>query len=410
MAMFELITNARIYSPAALGTGCVLTCAGKIVYIGQSKPQLGSGLEVRVTDVEGRMLLPGLVDGHAHITGGGGETGYSSKVPPVPLSEFTGAGVTSVIGLTGTDDVTRSTSALIAATMALREEGLNAWCYTGGYHYPLNLLTDSALNDLVHIECVIGIGELAISDHRSSHMTLDELVRVASEAHVGGLMTGKAGLLHLHLGDGRRGLQLVREAIAQAEVPARIYHPTHVNRLKRLFDEACELVAHGCHIDLTAFPVVEEINVEEINVEEINVEKSNDDQSVDKGYGIVEAVTRYIDKNLPIEKLTVSSDGGGCLPEFDRQGVLLKLDFARCQSLPIALGELLAAGVDTEQAISFFTKNAAQLYRLQGKGVIAVGADADLLTMDEQFQISDVMCRGVWHKKSGRQLKKGLFE
>jgi beta-aspartyl-dipeptidase (metallo-type) len=395
MAMFELITNARIYSPASLGMGCVLTCAGKIVYIGQSKPELGSGLEVQVTDVKGRMLLPGLVDGHAHITGGGGETGYSSKVPPVPLSEFTGAGVTSVIGLTGTDDVTRSTSALIAATMALREEGLNAWCYTGGYHYPLNLLTDSALNDLVHIECVIGIGELAISDHRSSHMTFDELVRVASEAHVGGLMTGKAGLLHLHLGDGRRGLQLVREAIADAEVPARIYHPTHVNRLKRLFDEACGLVLEGCHIDLTAFPVDEDLG---------------DDQSVDKGYGIVEAVTRYIDKNLPIEKLTVSSDGGGCLPEFDQQGVLLKLDFARCQSLPIALGELLAAGVDTEQAISFFTKNAAQLYRLQGKGIIAVGADADLVALDDQFQVSDVMCRGVWHKKSGRQLKKGLFE
>jgi beta-aspartyl-dipeptidase (metallo-type) len=395
MAMFELITNARIYSPASLGMGCVLTCAGKVVYIGQSRPELGSELEVHVTDVEGRMLLPGLVDGHAHITGGGGETGYSSKVPPVPLSEFTGAGVTSVIGLTGTDDVTRSTSALIAATMALREEGLNAWCYTGGYHYPLNLLTDSALNDLVHIECVIGIGELAISDHRSSHMTFDELVRVASEAHVGGLMTGKAGLLHLHLGDGRRGLQLVRKAIAEAEVPARIYHPTHVNRLKRLFDEACELVLDGCHIDLTAFPMDED---------------SSDDQSVDKGYSIVEAVTRYIDKNLPIEKLTVSSDGGGCLPEFDKQGVLLKLDFARCQSLPIALGELLAAGVDTEQAISFFTKNAAQLYRLQGKGIIAIGADADLVTLDAQFQVSDVMCRGVWHKKSGRQLKKGLFE
>lgn len=393
--MFELITNARIHSPTDLGMGCVLTCAGKIVYIGKSKPDLGSGLEVQVTDIEGRMLMPGLVDGHAHITGGGGETGYSSKVPPVPLSEFTGAGVTSVIGLTGTDDVTRSTSALIAATMALREEGLNAWCYTGGYHYPLNLLTDSALNDIVHIECVIGIGELAISDHRSSHMTLDELVRVAGEAHVGGLMTGKAGLLHLHLGDGRKGLQLVRDAIAEAEVPARIYHPTHVNRLKRLFDEACELVFEGCHIDLTAFPVEEEVN---------------DDQSQDNGYSVVEAVTRYIDKSLPIEKLTVSSDGGGCLPEFDQQGVLQKLDFARCESLPIALAELLAAGVETEQAISIFTKNAAQLYRLQGKGVIAVGADADLVTMDEKFQISDVMCRGVWHKKSATQLITGLFE
>jgi beta-aspartyl-dipeptidase (metallo-type) len=398
--MFELITNARIYAPAALGMGCVLTCAGKIVYIGESKPELGIGLEVQITDIEGQMLLPGLIDGHAHITGGGGETGYSSKVPPVPLSEFTGAGVTSVIGLTGTDDVTRSTSALIAATMALREEGMNAWCYTGGYHYPLNLLTDSALSDLIHIECVIGIGELAISDHRSSHMTLDELVRVAGEAHIGGLMTGKAGLLHLHLGDGRRGLQLVRDAIKEAEVPSRIYHPTHVNRLKRLFDEACELVTEGCHIDLTAFPLDEESGDE----------ASAHDEPRDNGYSIVEAVTRYMDKKLPMDKLTVSSDGGGCLPEFDHQGILQKLDFARCQSLPTALGELLAIGVDTEQAISLFTRNAAQLYRLQDKGVVAVGADADLVTLDDQFQISDVMCRGIWHKKSGTQLKKGLWE
>lgn len=398
--MFELITNARIFSPTPLGMGCVLTCAGKIVYMGQSKPELGIGLDVQVTDIEGQMLIPGLIDGHAHITGGGGETGYSSKVPPVPLSEFTGAGVTSVIGLTGTDDVTRSTSALIAATMALREEGMNAWCYTGGYHYPLSLLTDSALSDLIHIECVIGIGELAISDHRSSHMTLDELVRVASEAHVGGLMTGKAGLLHLHLGDGRKGLQLVRDAIAEAEVPARIYHPTHVNRLKRLFDEACDLVKEGCHIDLTAFPIDEE----PMDGESIG------DEPCDNGYSIVDAVTRYIDKNLPMEKLTVSSDGGGCLPEFDHQGVLQKLDFAKCQSLPAALGELLAKGVAAEQAISIFTSNAAQFYRLQGKGVIAAGADADLVTLDDQFQISDVMCRGVWHKKSGVQIKKGLFE
>jgi len=393
--MFELISNARLYSPVSLGIGHLLTCAGKIVYIGDSRPELGTGLEVRETDVEGRMLMPGLIDGHAHITGGGGETGYSSKVPPVPLSEFTGAGVTSVIGLTGTDDVTRSTSALIAATMALREQGMSAWCYTGGYHYPLNLLTDSALSDMVHIECVIGIGELAICDHRSSHMTLSELVRVAGEAHVGGLMTGKAGLLHLHLGDGRRGLQLVRDAIVEADVPARIYHPTHVNRLRRLFEEACDLVGQGCHIDLTAFPVEESLS---------------DDQSVDTGYSILESVTRYLDKGLPVEMLTVSSDGGGCLPQFDQQGILQKLDFARCQSLPLALGELLTAGIDTTSAISLFTKNAAALYRLKDKGEIVVGADADLLTMSENFEIADVMSLGIWHKKQGVQLKSGLFE
>ena len=80
------------------------------------------------------------------------------------------------------------------------------------------------------MDAIIGVGEVAISDHRSSQPTLDELLRLASEAHVGGLMSGKAGILHLHVGDGPRGLDLVREALDRSEIPARVFNPTHVNR------------------------------------------------------------------------------------------------------------------------------------------------------------------------------------
>ena len=90
----------------------------------------------RVCDLEGRRLIPGFIDGHAHVTGGGGESGFSSRVPPLPLGQFTRAGVTSVIGVLGTDDTTRDTRSLLAQTRALREEGLGAWCHTGGYHVP----------------------------------------------------------------------------------------------------------------------------------------------------------------------------------------------------------------------------------------------------------------------------------
>ena len=67
--------------------------------------------------------------------------------------------------------------------------------------------------DLVLLEPLLGIGELAISDHRSSQPTFDEILRLAADAHVAGLMTGKAGMLHLHLGDGPRGLDFVRRAL-----------------------------------------------------------------------------------------------------------------------------------------------------------------------------------------------------
>ena len=101
-------------------------------------------------------------------------------------------------------------------------------------------LTGSVRSDLVLLEPLLGIGELAISDHRSSQPTLDEILRLAADAHVAGLMTGKAGILHLHLGDGPRGLELVRRALEQSEIPARVFNPTHVNRRKALFAEAVE--------------------------------------------------------------------------------------------------------------------------------------------------------------------------
>ena len=166
----------------------------------------------------------------AHVTGGGGESGFKSRVPPVPLSAFTSAGVTSVVGVLGTDDTTRDTRGLLAQTRALREEGIGAWCHTGGYHVPPVTLTGSVRDDIVYLDPVIGIGELALSDHRSSQPTLDELLRIASDAHVAGMISGKAGIVHLHLGDGERGLDLVRQALSISELPARVFNPTHINR------------------------------------------------------------------------------------------------------------------------------------------------------------------------------------
>ena len=202
--MFELLTNANVYAPESIGHQHVLICAGKIAYIGDHVPVLDERLEINITDLDGATLIPGLVDAHAHITGGGGEAGPSTRVPALFLGEYTRAGVTSVVGLLGTDDLTRNPQTLLTQVMALREEGLSAWCYTGGYHVPVTTLTDSVRSDIVNLEPVIGVGEVAISDHRSSQPTLDEILRLASEAHVAGLMTGKAGVVHFHLGDGKR--------------------------------------------------------------------------------------------------------------------------------------------------------------------------------------------------------------
>ena len=381
-----LIKNAQVYAPRALGRQHLLIAGGKLVYIGEQEPTLSANLDVAVVDAENQPVVPGFIDAHTHITGGGGEAGFATRVPPVPISQFTSAGVTTVVGLLGTDDITRNTESVIAQVYALREEGLSAYCYTGGYHLPLTTLTGSVRSDIVFVEPIVGVGELAISDHRSSQPSLDELLKIAAEAHVARLMTGKAGIVHLHLGDGERGLQLVREALSGAEIPARTYNPTHVNRRRELFDEACELTKSGCWIDVTAF------------------------ETGDVGYEPADALLRYMQQKLPQDKLTISSDGGGCLPHFDQTGELTRMDFARSASMTEVFYQLLDEGISLQQTLPFFSTNVAQLMNFEHKGELSVGNDADLLVLDSKNRIQHVMAQGQWHMFDQQITKKGTFE
>lgn len=383
-----LIRNADVYAPESLGRRDLLLGGGKVLWIGTDAPDLPAAFGARVLDLGGRRLLPGLIDGHVHVTGGGGEAGFASRVPAPTLSRYTRSGVTTVVGLLGTDDVARGTRELVAHVNALREEGLSAWGYAGGYHLPPATLTGSVRADLVFIDCLIGVGELAISDHRSSQPTLDELLRIASEAHVAGLMTGKAGILHLHLGDGSRGLDLVRRALDQSELPPRVFNPTHVNRRKALFEEAIALARRGCSIDITAFPV---------------------DEGED-AWSAADALVRYLDSGAPRDRVTVSSDAGGCLPCFDAQGRVCSMDVGHSGALVDTLRELLARGIALQDVLPAFTSNVAGLLRLPDKGRIAVGADADLVALDADGAVTDVFAGGRPHLRDGAVLRRGTFE
>ncbi len=385
--MLTLLLDADVYAPAPLGRRHVLVAGGRVVAITEARPEI-AGVPLDGIDLDGRRLVPGLVDAHVHVTGGGGEAGPETAAPAPALTAYTTAGVTSVVGLLGTDDTTRTTAGLLRQVYGLRREGLSAWAWTGGYHLPPTTLTGSVRTDVATVEPIVGFGELAVSDHRSSQPTVEEVARVAADCHVAGLMTGKAGVLHLHLGDGARGLAMLRQILAETEIPARALHPTHVNRRSGLFDEALALAADGVTVDVTAFPPA----------------FATDDEVLAS-----DAVVRFLESDLDPARLTVSSDGGGCLPHF-RDGVLERMDFATSSALADLLADLLARGVPLDRALPPFTATPATYLRLPGKGRIAEGADADLVVLGDDGRPTDVMARGRWHVRDGRPVVRGTFE
>jgi beta-aspartyl-dipeptidase (metallo-type) len=388
----QLLRNAELFDPTPRGRCDLLCGGGRVLAIAPRLDALPASVPCDVHDLDGATVIPGLVDAHVHVTGGGGEAGFASRVPPLRLTELSLAGVTTVVGLLGTDGTTRTIRELVARTYALREEGLGAYCWTGSYEVPVKTLTGSVRDDIVFVEPILGVGELAISDHRSSQPTFEEFMRVAADVRVAGMISGKAGVLHLHMGDGPRGLELVRRALDSTELPARVLHPTHVNRNPALYEESQALartrgLAGPC-FDVTAFP----------------------EHDVGDGLSAAAAIAAWIETGLPLERLTCSSDGGGCMPSFGADGRIESYGVGQSTTL---LETLRAGahqhGLSLAQLLPPFTSTVAALLHLPGRGVLTVGAHADLLVLDPDLRLRATMASGRWLVADGRAVITGPF-
>ena len=384
--MLTMLREAHVYAPEDLGVMDLLIADGRIAAMGPALPRLHERYGTREVDLSGHLLIPGLIDAHVHVTGGGGEAGPETRVPPIALTHLTRAGVTSCVGLLGTDGTTRTVRDLVATTYGLRALGMSAWCYTGSYQIPPPTLTGSIRDDIVFIEPILGVGELALSDHRSSQPTLDELLRVASDAYVAGMISNKAGVVHFHMGSGERGFELIHKALDRAEIPPRVYHPTHINRERWLFDASPALAERGVCVDVTAFP--------------------------DDGETLMaaEAIARWRADGHPMERLTCSSDGAGCLPTFDADGRLITMDVGRPDTLLEAIQTLIAEGEPLAECLPVFTSNVARQLTLPQKGRITLGADADLAALDPSGVLRHLWAMGRHMVSEGEPLERGHFE
>jgi len=385
-----LIRNAEIHAPAPLGRADLLVAGGRIVRL-----EPGIDLPARYVerlDASGLLAVPGFIDAHVHLTGGGGEGGYATRTPELVLSDAVRGGVTTVVGCLGTDGVTRSPAALLAKVRALDAEGITAFMWTGHYAVPVQTLTGSIERDLLLIDKVIGVGEVAISDHRSTQPTFEELARLAAQARRGGLLSGKAGVVNFHLGDGTRGLAPLRRLVEETELPPSQFLPTHINRNPTLFEEGTAWARGGGFVDFTTSTVPAFL----------------EDGEVACSAGL----RRMLDAGVPPGHITFTSDGQGSLPAFDEHGRLTRLEVGRVTSLFAAVREAVQAeGVPLDTALAVVTANPARILKLAGKGQLAPGADADVVLLDAaDLAIRGVIARGRWLMRDGEVLVRGTFE
>lgn len=378
-----LIKNADVYAPEHIGKKDILITGGKIEYIANEINT--QGVPCEVLDATGYKLIPGLIDQHVHITGGGGEGSFHTRTPEIELSELIKAGITTVVGLLGTDGITRSVENLYAKTMALNEEGVTAYMLTGAYGYPGPTITGEPDKDIVFLEKVLGV-KLAISDHRAPNLTVEELIKLASKTRVAGMMSGKPGMVVLHMGNGKGGLEPVFEALEKTNIPVGIFRPTHVGRCKSLIEEGYKLLEMGGYIDLTC--------------------------GSGKSGGPTKHVLEAMKRNLPLGHITISTDGHGSWSKYDKAGNLLEIGVANTDALMKELKYMvMEGGISLEKTLPFFTTNVAEGLGISGKkGYVQKNADADMLLLDDNLEVDTVIAKGSVLMKGKELLVKGTYE
>src|SRR5437868_5968139 len=201
--MLILIENGEIYAPDHRGKKSLLVANNRIEKIGDIDRRLLDQLDVEyeIIDANGCVVVPGFIDPHEHLLGGSGEGSLAKQSPMLFVNEICRAGVTTVVGVLGVDTTMKTLPGLLARVKALKEEGLNTYLWTGGYNVPPTTMLADVRQDMMFIDEVIGAGEIAISDERSLAPSSQDLARVIFDAHVGGILTGKAGITHFHVGD-----------------------------------------------------------------------------------------------------------------------------------------------------------------------------------------------------------------
>lgn len=348
-----LIEGGELYAPTPSGIQSVLIAGGTIIKVGEiDRSHLDAlGMEIETIDARDAIVTPGLIDTHQHLLGGSGERGFSTQTPEIHLSEVIAAGVTTVVGCLGVDTTMKTMAGLLAKAKGLKEEGLTAYIYSGGYNVPPTTILQSIREDIMFVEEVVGAGEIAIADERCMETTPHELARLVSDAHIGGMLSGKAGITHFHLGPGDQRMKLLKTLLADHNIAPEWIYPTHIGRSKKLIDDGITLARRGATVDIDT-----------------------------SDCRLARWLRLYLDRGGDPARLTISSDASITSPA------------TRLEQIRDCIHN---HGFTLEQILPLVTANAARVLALPKKGTIEAGNDADLMVLrKDSLDLLHLISRG----------------
>jgi len=386
----KLIRGGELYCPDYRGVGDVLVVGGIIARIASKITVPKKMRDIQIINASKKFIVPGFIDQHVHMIGGGGSAGPVSRTQEIKIQQLIQAGVTTAVGVLGLDFITMDLKRLLVKALGLEAQGITTYIYTGAYVLPSPTFTGSIETDLLLIDKVVGI-KLALGDPMSTYPSEKEIKDLMISAFRGGKLSNKSGIVHIHMGPKPGNYyRIIHKIMRDSGIPMTKVLFTHSGRSSLIFKEALDFAKKGGMVDVTAV-------------------QNPDFQPERVATGLKKpclAIDEMLKAGISEDQITLSSDSNAC-----GKGPDGKFRYSSIQHLFKEFVDLFRCLRNLPLALKMVTLNPAKRLEISIiKGSLEEGKDADLLVLSKDLQIQEVYARGKRMMKNGEPMTRDPFE